>query len=201
MATDPDAWKHNALSAIREAEQATWDYFLALVRADLGPELAPHLDPAFCSTHQGAYLSPNFPWRLYSARACVAVRLPCCTELLAQYARDAQYHAMTTINYTDFDWRPVPWHFDAFTGGRRTQLTGKFAAVRYAINKLRPEEARVEPAPPSQWHITDNPEHARIAAAEYYKERERLEAEAGRIARDAQARQLDALRNITARPL
>jgi hypothetical protein len=201
MATGLDAWKHNALSAIREAEQATWDYFLGQVRADLGPELAPHLDPAFCSTHQGAYLSPNFPWRLDSARACVAVRLPCCTEVLVQYVRRTQYNATTTDNYTDLEWRPVSWHFDAFTGDRRTPLTGKFAAVRYAINQMKPEEARVEPAPPNQWHFTDNAEQARIAAAKLFKERERLEAEAGRIAQDAQARQLDALHNITSRPL
>jgi hypothetical protein len=82
-----------------------------------------------------------------------------------------------------------------------TQLVGKLAAVRYAINRARPEEARVEPAAPNQWHVTDDAGHAGVAAAEFYKERERLEAEAGRIARDAQARQVDAIRSLTARPL
>ena len=198
MATGLDAWKHNALSAIREAEQATWDYFLHLVRADIGPELAQHLDPAFCSTHQGAYLSPNFPWRLDSARACVAVRLPSCTEILVQYVRWAQ-HGKPTDNYTDFDWRFAGWHFNAYADGKMTTVTGKLAAVRYAINKvLGPEKAKVEPAPPNQWHITDNAEHARIAAAEFLKERERLEAEAARIVADAQAQMLHRLRNITA---
>jgi hypothetical protein len=50
MATGPEAWKHNALSAIREAEKAAWEYLLCLVRIDLGAELAAHLDPEFCSS-------------------------------------------------------------------------------------------------------------------------------------------------------
>ena len=204
MATGPIAWKHNALSAIREAENAAWEYLLCLVRNDLGEELAAHLDPKFCSSEVGGGtgLGPiqvsrptrgDRPLRLNSNLACMAVRLPDCTPWLVQWYRDLRRGGG---GYDNLCWAPQPWYHRNWIGMGDPNQSGKFAVVRYALNRTKPEEAFVEPAPFAQWHLTDNPEHARIVGREFFKERQCLNDEAEQVRKIAQAQLLHRLRNI-----
>jgi hypothetical protein len=203
MATGPEAWKHNALSAIREAEKAAWEYLLCLVRIDLGAELASHLDPEFCTCKVAMrnvgvriQLSPPLrgdrPLRLNSDVACLAVRPPDSTEWLVQWYRNPRGCGG---DYDDLVWEPLPWYHINPKPGAPNQ-SGRFAVVRYALNQKKPEEAFVEPADFAQWHLTDNPEYARVVGGEVFKEHQRLNEEAEQVRKIAQDQLLHRLRNI-----
>jgi hypothetical protein len=197
MATGPEAWKHNALCAIREAEKAAWEYLLCLVRNDLGEELAAHLDPKFCTSEVGQPHGLNRPMRgdrplrLNSNIACLVIRLPDTTEWLVQWYRDPRRGGG---DYDDLAWAPLPWYQHKMGAPNQS---GRFAVVCYTLNRTKPEEAFVEPAAFAEWHLTDNPEHARIVGGEFFKERQRLNEEAERVRKVAQDELLHRLRNIT----
>jgi hypothetical protein len=199
MATGPEAWKHNALSAIREAEKAAWEYLLCLVRDDLGEELGAHLDPMFCTSEmRGPYgvdrpMLGDRPLRLNYDVACLAVRVPDSTEWLVQWCRDPR---RGDGDYDNLSWKPVRWGHRNPKVGDPNQ-SGRFAVIRYSLNRTKPEEAFVEPAPFAEWHLEDNAEHARIVGGEFLKERQRLAEEAEQVRKVAQAQLLHRLRNIT----
>src|SRR5262245_52176579 len=122
--SDPIATaKEHLLQAIQQAEQASFQHLLELVRRDIGPDLAPFLDPTFCSAHTGTIFlehhhhpDPNpFPFRLNSKYACLMVRIQEGTEIVLQYIRDGKgagggQSNLHIDNYRCLDWRAVEWN-------------------------------------------------------------------------------------------
>jgi hypothetical protein len=153
--------KQHALDRIQEAEQAAWAYLVDFVKADLGPELAPYLDATFggCEPHTSLLL-----------------RLPYCTEIVVQYGRASPGPGLRRLeDYTNLNWISLPW------GSPRGP--GKFAAVRYQLRSTPPDEAKVEPT--GRRAVSNNIETVRIGAAEFAKEKQRLEQEVRRLIQEA----------------
>jgi hypothetical protein len=99
-------------------------------------------------------------------------------------------------DYDELDWTPTPWHHINPKAGAPNQ-SGRFAVVRYALNRTKPEEAFVEPAEFAQWHLTDKAEYARIVGSEFFEERQRLTEEAELVRKAGMDQLLHRLRNIT----
>jgi hypothetical protein len=217
MATGLEVWRHNALAALKQAEQSLWEYVVKLAEADLGEELAQYLDQKFCSTRDDLAFSSQCPWSLNAGCACLALRCPSCTEILIHFHRKSlsvpAETAMTAADYERLNylnWHRGTWYYSDRGVGNK-DACGKFAVVRYVIDRNKPMEAKVVPAPwqgvpvygkgpivmEGKWHFTDNAEHARIVAAEFFKEKEHLIAQAKQESELAKDRELQRLRNIT----
>jgi hypothetical protein len=180
---------------IRAAEAAAWTYFVEFVRTDIGPEMSQWLD----TTCGGCYFSVSLagrkpcvgietgvPWSLHTSEVTILLRPPNSTELALRYHRSKAH------DYMDLTWMARDWT----TGVRpQEQQTGKYAAIRYLLADSREDEAKVLPAGMEQWYIGNNIESAKIAAAEFAKEKLELEERAKELRQSAQER----LRGITGR--
>src|SRR5262249_6495835 len=80
-----DHLREVALEKIAAAERAAWVYLVEFAKADLGPDLARHLDAGrdFCHARAGE----SRPWRLDAPQATLALRFPDCTEVVVGYQR------------------------------------------------------------------------------------------------------------------
>src|SRR5947209_8404254 len=124
-----------ALDEVKRAERAFWAHFLEFVKADIGPDLAQWLDTTY-----GGYESRPDSWRVNTARVWVALRIPDCTEIALCYSRGRGQDG-SIADYRNLQWQATTWNSNA----RSDRTSGKFAAVRYEIKSVRPEEAKVEP--------------------------------------------------------
>jgi hypothetical protein len=217
MAAGLEVWRHNALAALKQAEQSLWEYVVKLAEADLGEELAQYLDRKFCSTEVDRAYPSLSPWRLNADCACLALRCPSCTEIMIHFRRESlRVPAETAMTEADIghlnylNWHRGTWYYrDRGVGNE--DCCGKFAVVRYVIDRTKPMEPKVVPAPwhgapaygkgpgtvEGKWHFNDNAEHALIVAPQFFKEKEHLIAQAKEESELAKARELQRLRNIT----
>lgn len=177
MSRDVRMHQELATEAIRKAEKATWEHFVELVKQNVGPDLAQHLDTDCTAWHENDLLKGKRDWRLNASIACVLLRIPDATEIVLQYHRGRTVSSRTVEDYLDFKWQPMPWNDHA-----------RFGAVRYKIEDYPPDNPQLVVGDSREWHVTDNAENAIIAAKEFKKEKDRLAEEMKRLIEQSRER-------------